>query len=114
MRGFPPRPTTSNGIVGGRAADRHPAKFGEFLKAGFAAEATVAAVLDSAERHLRLIVNGGAIDVADSGFEALGHSEGFVYVAAEDGARQTVRRVIGDANGVLGVLCNDQRHNRAE
>src|ERR1039458_8767159 len=114
MRGRPPRPTTSNGLVGGRSAECHPSKLSEFLKAGFCAESTVGAGLDSAERHLRLIVNGGAIDMADSGFETLGHSEGLVHVAAEDGTRQAVRRVIGDANGVLGVLCNDQRHNRAE
>ena len=47
--------------------DRDPAQLGELVDHRLAAEAAVAGRLDAAERHLRLVVHGRAVDVADAG-----------------------------------------------
>src|SRR5579863_8089806 len=77
----------SDGIVRRRAANGDPAQLGELLQTCVATEPAVAAVLHAAEWHLRLVVNRGAINVANSEFEFLGNTESVVHVASEDGAR---------------------------
>lgn len=48
-----------------RIFHRDPAKIGEFVNRGFAAKTTVSGVLNTAERHLCLVMHGGAVDVAN-------------------------------------------------
>ena len=89
------------------AADGDPAQLGEFFEGGVAAESAVAAVLYAAEGHLGLVVDGGAVDMADAEFEFFGHAQSAVDIASEDGAGEAVGRVVGDAQGVLvGVRDN--------
>ena len=97
-----------------RAADRDPAQLGELLERRATSEAAEAGRLDSAERHLRLVVDGGAVDVADAGLEPAGHVEGPRHVAAEDGARQPVLGVVGDADGLVDAVDRDDGDDRAE
>src|ERR1700722_3218966 len=100
-------PHSLDRVVRGRAADGYPAQFREFLETGMAAEFAVAAVLHAAEGHLGLVVDGRAIDVADSEFEFFGHAQGAIDVTGEDGARKAVGRVVGDAQRVLGIVGDD-------
>lgn len=72
------------------ACSRHrdPAQFGESLDAGLAAEAPVSRILDSAAGHLGLVVNGGAVDVADTRLDA-GGLPGTRQVSPEHGCGKT-------------------------
>jgi hypothetical protein len=49
--------------------DRDPAQLGELLECGAAAEAAPARVLDAAEGHLRLVMDGGVVDVAHAALD---------------------------------------------
>lgn len=51
---------------------RDPSQFGEFRNARRAAETAVTGGLHPAEWNLRLIVNGGSVDVANAAFDASG------------------------------------------
>src|SRR3954470_7251576 len=64
--------------------DRDPAELGELLERGRAAEAAPARLLDAAERHLRLVVQGGGVDVADAGLEPACDVPGGGDAARED------------------------------
>src|SRR6266481_3412160 len=108
------RRASSNWVVGGSAADCDPAELGEFFEGGFAAEPAVAAVFYAAEGHLWLVVNRGAVDVADAGLHLLGEAHGFVDVAAEDGAGEAVFGVVGDAQGFFVGIGDYDRHDWAE
>ena len=63
-------PQVSEWIMLGRSFDRDPAQLGELLDDRAAAEAPVAARLGAAERNLRLVLHGRAVDVAASGLYA--------------------------------------------
>ena len=82
--------------------------------AGLAAEAAVARGLDAAERHLRLVVHGRAVDVADAGLDPPGDLERARDVAAEHRRGQAVLGVVGDAHGLVDAVDADDRHDRAE
>ncbi|MNO04147.1 hypothetical protein D3C81_2250720 [compost metagenome] len=62
-----------------------PAQLGELVDGRAAAEAAVATRLDPAKRHLRLVVHGRAIDMADARLDPLGQGQRTAGVAAEDG-----------------------------
>src|SRR3954467_10131637 len=56
-------------IMAGLSLDRDPAQLGETVDAGLAAEAAVAGGFGAAEGHLRLVMNGRAVDMADAGLD---------------------------------------------
>lgn len=87
------------------SSDRDPAQLGELLKTGFPAKSAPPAVLHSAERHLRPIMNRGAVNVADAGLEALGKPHRLGGIAAEHGAGEAVfgAVLIPPAFGLAGV-----------
>jgi len=55
--------------VPGSCLDGDPAQFGEGVDAGPSAKAAIAGSLDAAEGHLRLVMDGGAVDMADARFD---------------------------------------------
>ncbi len=83
----------------GGVLNRDPAQVGEFGDCRFAAEAAVAAALDAAEGHLRLVVHGRAVNVADAGFDPRCNRHCPLDIPAEDGGGQAVFGVVGDADG---------------
>src|SRR4051794_18628575 len=82
--------SSSEGVMLSGILDRDPTQIGEFGDCRLAAETAVTAALDAAERHLRLVVHGRAIDMADAGFDACGNRHRPLDVAAEDRGRQAV------------------------
>ena len=64
----------------GAALDGDPAELGELVDDGLAAEAPEARVLDSAERHLRLVADRLVVDVDDPRLDLLGEREAAVRV----------------------------------
>src|SRR5579875_24218 len=58
-----------NRVLARLVLDGDPAQLGELLGRPFAAEAAPAAGLDAAERHLRLVMHGGVVDVADAALD---------------------------------------------
>ena len=79
-------------IVPGFAGDGDPAQFGEGLDPGLAAEAAVARGAGSAERHLRLVGDGRAVDVADAGLDAPRDLQAARRVAGEHRRRRGRKR----------------------
>ncbi|ABA49037.1 hypothetical protein BURPS1710b_1050 [Burkholderia pseudomallei 1710b] len=71
-----------------------PAQIGELGDARLAAEVAEAAVLHAAERHLRLVVNGRPVHVADPRFDPRGNAHRARDVAAEHRRRQAERVVV--------------------
>ena len=65
-------------------------------------------------RQVGLVVNRHVVDVNATGLDALGHAEGGPQVLGEDGSRQSVLGVVGDAQGLLLRLDLDQAHRGAE
>src|SRR5688572_28219118 len=65
----------SDGVMPRLGLDRDPSQLGEGIDAGLAAEAAVARRLHPAERHLRLVVHGRAVDVADARLDPPGDLE---------------------------------------
>src|SRR5512132_3174682 len=84
------RPVRSERVVALPGLDRDPAQLGELVDGGLAAEAAPPAALDPAERHLGLVVDGRAVDVADAGVDAPGHPDRTRHVPAEDGRGEPV------------------------
>src|SRR5262245_56728759 len=101
---------TSKRIVPVPRLDGDPPQLRELGDRGLSAEAAVAGVLDPAEGHLRLVVDGGAVDVADAGVDALGDGKSAGDVAAEDGGGEAIGRVVGDADRLL--VAPDAHHRR--
>ena len=67
-----------------------PAQLGELVHHRRAAEAAEAAVLDAAERHLRLVADRLVVDVDDSGFDPSGERKAAVGVARDDPGGEAV------------------------
>ncbi|MNG36079.1 hypothetical protein D3C84_1229950 [compost metagenome] len=59
------------------------------------AKAAITAGLHPAKGHVRLIVNGRSIDVADARFHTLGQRQRARRVTAEDGRREAELRIVG-------------------
>src|SRR6266540_2773331 len=74
-----------------------------FSRAG-GAEAAPAAVLDAAERHLRLVVHRLVVDVDDARLQLLGQRQAPVGVAGDDPRRQPVVGVVGPAHRRLRAV----------
>src|SRR5271170_6030254 len=91
--------------------DRDPAKLSECIDAGFAAKTAVSGAFDSAERHLRLVVNGRAVDMAHAGLDLLGNPQTARCVLCEHGSGQAILGVIRQFDRVLLVArANDGDH----
>src|SRR5262245_30010431 len=86
----------SNGKVPRLGLDGDPLEFGELLDPCPAAETAIAGSLGAAERHLRLIMHGRAVDMRDPGLQPLGDVEASRNVAREHGSREPVFRIVGD------------------
>ncbi len=74
--------------------------------------APVAGLLVATER--RLVVERGAVEVHHAGTQSASDILGSALVGRRDVARQTVRRVVGDLDGLVFVLVGDHRDDRAE
>src|SRR3954447_18569021 len=95
----------SEGIVLRLGLDGDPAQIGELGDAGLAAEAAVARSLHAAERHLRFVMYGRAVDVADAAFDPLRHRQRTRDVSAEYGGRKAILGVVGEPHGVVHATC---------
>ncbi len=76
--------------------DDDPPQLGELLQPPLDAGAAPATRPDTAERHLRLVVRGGVVHVADPALDALGDFERRRHVLRDDRGRQTVLGVVGN------------------
>jgi hypothetical protein len=101
-------------VVAGALLDRHPAQLGELLERGAASEAAPAAGLDAPERHLRLVVDGRGVDVADAALDPAGNLHRLVDVLAEDRGGATVLGVVGGLHRLAGAAHRHGPHDRAE
>ena len=90
--------------MSGLALNRDPAQLGETVYAGLAAETAVSGRAHPAEGHLRLVVHGGAVDVADARSDPAGDGEPSRRIACENGGRQAIVAIVRHADGVLLVL----------
>jgi hypothetical protein len=110
----PQRRLISEGVRGWSPSHRYPAQFGEFFERRAAAKAPPTAGFYTAERHLRLVVHRGAVDVAHSCFQALRKFHRFINVAAENRARKSILGVIRNPQSVFTVFRDDQGDNRTK
>lgn len=100
--------------MSGRAPDGDPPQLAEFFKRGPSAKSPPAAILLPAERHLRLVMNRRAVDVANSKFQPLGDPQRFAHITAENRAGKSVRRIVRDARRVIRIVGQNNRNDRAE
>src|ERR1700759_534957 len=84
----------SDGIVSLARLYRDPTQIGEFRDRRLAAEAAIAAPLQTTKRHLRFVMDRGAVDVTDTRFDALRDIQRSRDVAPEPGRRQAKLAVI--------------------
>ena len=82
--------------MAGPSFDRYPAEVGELGYDCLTTEAAVSAGFDSAEGHLCLVANCGAIDVAHPGLDSFCDHQRTGDIAAEDCGGETKLGVIGD------------------
>src|SRR5690606_34929686 len=106
--------TASERIVSRRRLDRNPAQLRKRVDTRLAAEAPVSRRLHPAERHLRLIVHGGTVDVTDAALDLPCELQAFGDVASEDRRRETVLRIVRELHRLLGGLHARDRHLRTE
>src|ERR1700733_15023781 len=81
--------------------DSNPTQFRESVYTRLATNPAVPRVLDSAERHLRLIMHCRPIDMANTGFDLLRHSQSAGDVLGKDRRRQAVLGLIGQGDRML-------------
>src|SRR5690554_6113534 len=94
--------------------DCDPTQLCESVDAGLAAEAPIPRGLHAAERHLRFIVHGRPVDVADARLDLARDVEALGGVAREDGSGQAIFGVVGELDSVLFVARAADGHNRPE
>src|SRR6266498_298848 len=100
----PPDPLWSEGERSGAALDRYPAELGELVSRGGGAEAAPAAVLDAAERHLRLVVHRLVVDVDDARLQRLRQGEPPVRIGGQDAGGQSVAGRVRPGHRRLGAV----------
>src|ERR1700734_3467521 len=101
-------------IVSRPRLDCNPAKLREFVDARFATEAAIARGLHASKRHLRFVMDGRPIDVADPGLDALCKLDRTRNVAAEDRRREAVVGLVGQSDRFLRGAYAGDRHLRAK
>ena len=69
---------------------------------------------DAAERHLRLVLDGRAVDMADARLDAPRDRQTQDDVAREDGRREAVLAVVGERDRVFGIAGADDCDDGAE
>src|SRR5262245_56338134 len=94
--------------------ERYPAHLGELVDAGASAVAAEAAPPNSAERHVRLIVDRAVVDVRHAGIEAPRDRETPLLVARDDAGREPVLGVVRDRDGLVDAGDGDHGCDRAE
>src|SRR6266700_1426013 len=104
----------SNGEVTRLGLNRDPSQFGKLVYASFAAKSTIAGRAHSTEGHLRLVVDGGTVDMADSGTNLACHAQATGRIAGEHGGRQAIVTVIGETYGVRFIFGANDSHHGAE
>src|SRR5690242_16007042 len=97
-------PRTSEGEGPGAALDGHPLHLRELVHRERAAEPAPAAVLDTAERHLRLVVDGLVVDVDDPGLEPAGDREPAVGVGRDHAGREPVAGGVRGGDRLVGAV----------
>src|ERR1700687_3215569 len=109
---WPPRPSSSCVL---RSAELNPGRLdlGELVEGVQRLVAANARLLITAERRGDVAAVVG-VDPHRAGAQSLGELEGLVDVRGEDRRSESVDRVVGDAQRLLGVLHGDDREHRAE
>src|SRR4029079_13964633 len=92
--------------------DGDPAQVRELLDPSHASETTIAAVLHTAEGHLRLVVNGRPVDVAHAGFDAASDLERASDVAREHGSGEPVLGVVRHTDRLFGIAHTHDAYDR--
>src|ERR1700677_1432215 len=109
-----PRPAETSERVVLRPLDGDPAKIGEFVDHGLAAETAVAAGFHASERHLGFVRDRRTVDMADAALDAFRHRHGAHDIAPEYRGGETIFGIIGDANGFIDALDANDRLHRSE
>src|SRR5438309_5900440 len=99
-------------VLAGAILTRDPAKVGELLERGFAAEASPATVLNTAERHRWFVVHSGVVDMADAGLQAPSDLHRCIDIGAEHRGREAVLGVVGNVHRLLDVVYRHDRDHR--
>lgn len=88
-----------------------PTQLRKVFNRSLAAKAAVAAGLDPAKRHLRLVVHGRAVDMANARLHPLRQGQRTPGVATEDRRRQAELRVVGQTQqGFVSITAQQHRH----
>src|SRR5512133_471686 len=95
-------------------SDGDPAELGELVDDRGAAEAAEAALLDAAERHLRLVADGLVVDVDDARVDPLRELEAAVRVAGDETRREPVARRVRARDRFVRVVDDLDRRDRPE
>src|SRR5438874_7496060 len=83
-----------NWVVAGLGFNGNPAQFCEAIDASFSAETTVARFPDSAERHLRLVMNGRPVNMADARIDLTRDAQAPRRIAGEHCGREAISSVV--------------------
>src|SRR5258708_12795618 len=75
---------------------------------------SVACSFGPAERQMHFRTDRWRIDVRDAGIDIAHGLEGLVYIARINRRRESVLNSIGNLNGVLEVIAENERGDRAE
>lgn len=91
-----------------------PAQFGEAVDASLATEFAIARRLGAAEGHLRFVMHGRAVDVADARLDLTRDVQAACRVAGKDRGGEAIFSVVGKDDGVRFVAGADDADDRAE
>src|SRR5262249_6565008 len=91
-----------------------PAQLGELVHASLAAEAAVARSANTAERLLRLVMSGWAVDVTHAGADLTRNAQSTRDVSRKHRRGQAVRAVIGDPDCLDLILRTNDADNWTE
>src|SRR5450631_3284989 len=91
-----------------------PPELRELVERERATEASPTAVLDTAERHLRLVMDGLVVDVHDAGIDPVRHRHAAVCVAREDACGQPIAGRVGARQSGVGAVDDLDCEHRSE